>query len=55
MPEVRKSSPEKKIRGGEISRHDVDGRGNRLFRNLIYEESGIYLKDTRKDFLETDL
>ncbi|MHB8880650.1 MAG: CheR family methyltransferase [Thermodesulfovibrionales bacterium] len=24
----------------------------RLFRNLIYEESGIYLKDTRKEFLE---
>jgi len=24
----------------------------RLFRNLIYNESGIYLKDTRKDFLE---
>lgn len=24
----------------------------RLFRNLIYEESGIYLKETRKDFLE---
>ena len=27
----------------------------RLFRNLIYEESGIYLKDTRKDFLENRL
>lgn len=24
----------------------------RLFRNLIYEESGIYLKDSRKEFLE---
>ena len=24
----------------------------RLFRNLIYEESGIYLKETKKDFLE---
>ncbi|TAN41897.1 MAG: protein-glutamate O-methyltransferase CheR [Nitrospirae bacterium] len=24
----------------------------RLFRNLIYEESGIFLKDTRKEFLE---
>jgi len=24
----------------------------RLFRNLIYEESGIYLKEQRKDFLE---
>jgi len=24
----------------------------RLFRNLIYEESGIFLKDARKDFLE---
>jgi len=24
----------------------------RLFRNLIYEESGIYLKETRMDFLE---
>ncbi len=27
----------------------------RLFRNLIYEESGIYLKETRKDFLENRL
>lgn len=24
----------------------------RLFRNLIYDESGIYMKDTRKDFVE---
>ena len=24
----------------------------RLFRNLIYQESGIYLKETKKDFLE---
>jgi chemotaxis protein methyltransferase CheR len=24
----------------------------RLFRNLIYEESGIYFKETKKDFLE---
>lgn len=24
----------------------------RLFRNLIHEESGIYLKETKKDFLE---
>jgi len=24
----------------------------RLFRNLIYRESGIYLKETKKDFLE---
>ena len=24
----------------------------RLFRNLIYDESGIYLKESRKDFLE---
>lgn len=24
----------------------------RLFRNLIYEESGMYLKESRKDFLE---
>lgn len=27
----------------------------RLFRNLIYEESGIYLKENRKDFLENRL
>lgn len=27
----------------------------RLFRNLVYEESGIYLKETRKDFLENRL
>lgn len=27
----------------------------RLFRNLIYEESGIYLKETKKDFLENRL
>ena len=27
----------------------------RLFRNLIYEESGIYLKESRKDFLENRL
>ena len=27
----------------------------RLFRNFIYEESGIYLKETRKDFLENRL
>jgi chemotaxis protein methyltransferase CheR len=27
----------------------------RLFRDLIYEESGIYLKETRKDFLENRL
>ncbi|MBI4688652.1 MAG: protein-glutamate O-methyltransferase CheR [Nitrospirae bacterium] len=27
----------------------------RLFRNLIYEEAGIYLKDTRKEFLENRL
>lgn len=27
----------------------------RLFRNLIYEESGIYLKETRKDFLTNRL
>ncbi len=27
----------------------------RLFRSLIYEESGIYLKETRKDFLENRL
>jgi len=26
-----------------------------LFRNLIYAESGIYLKDTRKDYLENRL
>ncbi|MBI3354682.1 MAG: protein-glutamate O-methyltransferase CheR [Nitrospirae bacterium] len=26
-----------------------------LFRNFIYEESGIYLKETRKDFLENRL
>ncbi len=27
----------------------------RLFRNLVYEEAGIYLKETRKDFLENRL
>lgn len=27
----------------------------RLFKNLIYEESGIYLKENRKDFLENRL
>jgi len=27
----------------------------RLFRNLIHEQSGIFLKDTRKDFLENRL
>jgi chemotaxis protein methyltransferase CheR len=30
----------------------VTGEEFRLFRNLIYKESGIYLKETRKDFLE---
>ncbi len=24
----------------------------RLFRNLIYQESGIYFRETKKDFLE---
>lgn len=27
----------------------------RLFRNLIYDESGIYFKETKKDFLENRL
>ncbi len=27
----------------------------RLFRNLVYKEAGIYLKETRKDFLENRL
>ena len=27
----------------------------RLFRNLVYDEAGIYLKETRKDFLESRL
>jgi chemotaxis protein methyltransferase CheR len=27
----------------------------RLFRNLVYEEAGIYLKETRKDFLQNRL
>jgi chemotaxis protein methyltransferase CheR len=27
----------------------------RLFRNLIYEESGMYFKESRKDFLESRL
>jgi chemotaxis protein methyltransferase CheR len=27
----------------------------RLFRNLIYEESGMYFKETRRDFLESRL
>jgi chemotaxis protein methyltransferase CheR len=27
----------------------------RLFRNLVYEEAGIYMKETRKDFLENRL
>lgn len=30
----------------------ITGEEFRLFRNLIYEESGIYLKENRKDFLE---
>lgn len=33
----------------------LTGEEFRLFSNLIYEESGIYLKETRKDFLENRL